>query len=566
MVANYLVGFAWLGVMFYIMLFCQHRICEAYFVPALNVLMEKMGGSSNRWLQRLGNPGVAGATFMALGANGPELFTNLFALFQHNDGGIGVVIGSEIFNLLVIIGASIIAAPGFAPMELEQVPFARDVVYYAFSIALLVWAMKDEHISFSESCIMLAAGLSYWCCVYFTDDIANKLFRSNASLEDPLVTNDKEAGEGAKIHGKMYEVSEIYHTRMGDKHQRKSIFELEAVQNQGVLVEAPPQRGRGEQVTVGFTAGSSITPPQKGRGERVTVGFTAGGSFLKYDQLAEVILSKDKETVLLKFKRSAMETVTLRVKSADSSQRDALLSDLRKYSLKDRTWIHDYDPTPINACKHFLHGFKHSSCLGKLHALLEFFVDFILSATLFWCDVKDYRKENRWTLLFACSMIWLAIFSYFMVIVMGLISANIPELSPMLIGVTLGAIGTSLPNCMGSVIMAQQGKSAAAIGNAFGSNVQNVFLAMAGPWAIYLSVTTDKDPSTGAPVTEVLMASSAHGQSVNEGVKWMLGTLVLVVCFAVAPPVCRLARSAGYVFCLVYVVYLAWTIYECEFI
>merc|ERR1719456_2156494 len=118
------VGILWLCVMMYIMLFCQHKVCEAYFVPALNVLMDKMGGSSNPWLQRLGNPGVAGATFMALGANGPELFTNLFALFQHSDGGIGVVIGSEIFNLLVIIGASIIANPS-STLTLERAPFTR---------------------------------------------------------------------------------------------------------------------------------------------------------------------------------------------------------------------------------------------------------------------------------------------------------------------------------------------------------------------------------------------------------------------------------------------------------
>merc|ERR1711868_350861 len=116
---------------------------------------------------------------------------------------------------------------------------------------------------------------------------------------------------------------------------------------------------------------------------------------------------------------------------------------------------------------------------------------------------------------------WLAVFSYLMVAVMGLISLNIPQLSPMLLGVTLGAIGTSLPNAMGSIIMSKQGKSAASIGNAFGSNVQNVFLAMAGPWIIYLSANTDGD-------TTVPMIPSTKGQSVQEGVSWMIGTLVLV--------------------------------------
>merc|ERR1712226_1639422 len=97
-----------------------------------------------------------------------------------------------------------------------------------------------------------------------------------------------------------------------------------------------------------------------------------------------------------------------------------------------------------------------------------------------------------------------------MVAVMGLISANISFLSPMLLGVTLGAIGTSLPNAMGSIIMSKQGKSAASIGNAFGSNVQNVFLAMAGPWIIYLcSGPKDKD---GNAVTTVAMNPPKSGQ------------------------------------------------------
>ena len=49
-------------------------------------------------------------------------------------------------------------------------------------------------------------------------------------------------------------------------------------------------------------------------------------------------------------------------------------------------------------------------------------------------------------------------------------------------GITVCAIGTSFPNAVASVLMAQQNKPAAAIANALGSNVQNVFLAMALPW------------------------------------------------------------------------------------
>lgn len=53
-------------------------------------------------------------------------------------------------------------------------------------------------------------------------------------------------------------------------------------------------------------------------------------------------------------------------------------------------------------------------------------------------------------------------------------------------GITVCAIGTSFPNAVASVLMAQQNKPAAAIANALGSNVQNVFLAMALPWVSWI--------------------------------------------------------------------------------
>jgi len=542
MADNYPVGIAWLLVMFYIMMFCQHHICEAYFVPALNVLMDKMGGSKNPWLQRLGNPGVAGATFMALGANGPELFTNLFALFQHSDGGIGVVIGSEIFNLLVIIGASICSTPTL-PLTLEKVPFARDVMFYALSIALLVWAMADYNIQYSEACIMLAAGGVYWAAVYFTEDVANRLF---GKPEEVAATANKQA---AKVHGVAVEVKEIYHSRMADAHGggEGTALEMEATSAGVYAVAKEGPAKTGTRASVGFSVGDGNS--------------LLGGGLMMYKDLKEVTVQGE-GLIEMHFQRSSIEAVTLQVTCASSADRDQLLENLKENSL-GRTWVHAYDPTPVSSFKHLFHHLKHEGCMGKIHGVLEFFVDFALRLTLFWCDVKDIKKEGMWIPLFVCSMLWLAFFSYAMVAVMGLISANISFLSPMLLGVTLGAIGTSLPNAMGSIIMSKQGKSAASIGNAFGSNVQNVFLAMAGPWIIYLSATSDVNPD-GSPVTTVYMPPPTKGQSVSEGISWMIFTLILVVFFALLPATCTFNKTAGYIFLSVYAAYLAWTVYEFE--
>jgi Ca2+/Na+ antiporter len=106
---------------------------------------------------------VAGATLMALGCNGPELFTNVIALFvTHSDLGVGTIIGSEIFNLLLIVGGSILAAPK-TPLELNKVPFIRDSAFYLISIILLLWVLWDGKVTFFESCVLL-----FFCAVFAT--------------------------------------------------------------------------------------------------------------------------------------------------------------------------------------------------------------------------------------------------------------------------------------------------------------------------------------------------------------------------------------------------------------
>lgn len=521
--------------MFYIMLFCQHRVCEAYFVPALNVLMDTMGSSENKWLQRLGNPGVAGATFMALGANGPELFTNLFSIFAGSDGGIGVVIGSEIFNLLVIIGASICASK-VTPLALEKVPFARDVIYYAFSIALLLWALQDAYIDKFEAGVMLLAGLSYWTVVYFTEDVANAVFgKAEEAVKGP-------SGSTAKIRGVDVEVEIIYHSRMADGHGHTAEHAHVEATEFGIM--APEWQGEAEQ------------------GKRGSVGFQLmDDQTLLYKDLSEVVVVG--EGVLhMTFSKGTLGEITFKCKANNSGDRDKLLKNLQDNARSDKitasTWIHGYDGTWRNSIASFKHHWSHGGVLDKLHALGEFFIDFALSSTLFWCDVKDITKEDKWIACFSGAMTWLAIFSFTMVQVMNQISANIDFLTPLLLGVTFGAIGTSLPNAMGSIIMAGQGKSAAAIGNAFGSNVQNVFLAMAGPWMIYLCATgQDKllqGTEPGAP--------PPPGQTIGEGVTWMLGTLVLTVVLALLPETCTFSKMYGYLLLGVYVVYLGWTTYE----
>merc|ERR1712125_158051 len=208
--------------------------------------------------------------------------------------------------------------------------------------------------------------------------------------------------------------------------------------------------------------------------------------------------------------------------------------------------VHQYDPTVLSAFQHLAHACAHGTCSDRIFAVIEFLVDFPLKLTLFLFDVKDVRKEGRWPLCFVGAMFWLAVFSFCMLEVANEINFNLPMIPISFLGITVCAIGTSFPNAVASVIMAQQNKPAAAVANALGSNVQNVFLAMALPWVIYcVQQNVDSIPQNVA--------------GINEGVVWMMGTLILVLVLVLVPPVCAMNKSYGYLLAFVYIVYLVQT-------
>merc|ERR1711979_12599 len=81
------------------------------------------------------------------------------------------------------------------------------------------------------------------------------------------------------------------------------------------------------------------------------------------------------------------------------------------------------------------------------------------------------------------SMAWLAVFAYLVVGACDGIHQDF-GISNSILGFTVAAAGTSFPNVISGMVVARQGKTTMAVANALGANVQNVFLALAIPWAI----------------------------------------------------------------------------------
>lgn len=118
-------------------------VCERYFVDSLDSISQKWKINSD----------MAGATLMAIGSSAPELFISLFALFKPGSEslGAGTIVGSALFNILVIIGASAIIKKTVIAWQ----PVVRDLLFYALSIILLIFSFRDGIISFYEVIIFI---------------------------------------------------------------------------------------------------------------------------------------------------------------------------------------------------------------------------------------------------------------------------------------------------------------------------------------------------------------------------------------------------------------------------
>lgn len=525
------VGGCWFIVIAF-MFFCQHHVCDAYFVPAINVFVEKMRKSKTKCLNRWGEEAVAGATICALGCNGPELFTNLIALYTGSDAGIGVVVGSEIFNLLIIVGCATLAAP-VIPLQIERVPFARDVIFYALSIVLLYLFLADHVITWNECTTLLGAAAVYVIIVYFTTDIARCLGLGGGS-DAAAAGPDPSSKRTGKMHGVEVEVEEICHGRMADGHAAgKSTKWGMDVTAHGIYAESLDQPKAENKAAARGSIGFQFDSPD-----------AMLGPVLKYKDLKEVVVM-DMGVIQLEFYHN-LRHVSLKLTVSDADKRDELLGNIEKYSL-GRPWVHGYEAGPMGAVKHFTHvlGSKEETLFSKMCVIPEFVIDFLLKSTLFAVDVKDIKKQGRWPLCFMGAMAWLAVFSYCMLEIAEAIHYNIPVLPESFLGITVCAIGTSFPNAVASILMSQQNKPAAAIANALGSNVQNVFLAMALPWVIYSAQNGYK------PISQ-------NVAGINEGVFWMMGTLILVVVF-VLMGTCTLNKCNGYFLIFLYLGYLVLT-------
>jgi K+-dependent Na+/Ca+ exchanger-like protein len=134
-----------------IVLLCFYLLAiltEEFFVPAIDIFAQKLKLSSD----------ASGATLLAMGSSAPEFFTSLVAVLGlagagFEDIGAGAIVGSSIFNVLVIIGL----AAMYKSVQLQWKSVLRDIVFYMFTIMLLLGVFWDGRVVLAEAFVFLAA-------------------------------------------------------------------------------------------------------------------------------------------------------------------------------------------------------------------------------------------------------------------------------------------------------------------------------------------------------------------------------------------------------------------------
>eukprot|EP00088_Acartia_fossae_P002718 TRINITY_DN11119_c0_g1_i2.p1 TRINITY_DN11119_c0_g1~~TRINITY_DN11119_c0_g1_i2.p1 ORF type:complete len:546 (+),score=143.29 TRINITY_DN11119_c0_g1_i2:88-1725(+) len=215
-----------IGVLY--MFYALAIICDTFFVPSLEVIIEKFNISQD----------VAGATLMAAGGSAPELFTSVIGVFiATSDVGTGTIVGSAVFNVLFVIAACAFASA--KALSLTAWPLIRDTFFYSIGLALLVGFFVDNKVKWWEALILFLWYISYVVFMKFNAVFEKKFYTMFPSTKQP----DAENADQFKVWGKFRvsiftwmqgQVRATHKSDTGDQKQGpKGIHELKKTLEKG---------------------------------------------------------------------------------------------------------------------------------------------------------------------------------------------------------------------------------------------------------------------------------------------------------------------------------------------
>jgi len=521
----------WLAIMLY-MFKALGTICDEYFVPSLEMISEKLELSND----------VAGATFMAAGSSAPELFTSLVATFLIvNEGGVGTIIGSAIFNILVIVGATCC----FAGQELTiwWYPLARDVSFYIISIIELSLVLTDSEVMWWEGLIMFLTYIGYILFMKQNHRIVARLGGEPGSIvkevEDPeMPSPEPETAEKSEKSEKPEKPEE------GDGPRAAAMAEPEVAPQPEPLEEMPKgqaQSGNPNTPDDAEEEGSKDASKLQESDPQAKADTTVKPAEDPEAPAPEVAVASAPGAPDI---TSGAGAAAPHVDSEGKHHVWMSMHELHDHKGHDKDGNGGEDFTASGSAK-VAAASTDPAKGGEPEKVEETDTEEPPGRTLdplnkIW-ELVMPTPERYW-LLFAASIANIAGATYVMVDAVNRTGCNL-NIQPLIMGLIFLAAGTSVPDALGSIAVAKQGEGDMAVANAFGSNVFDILLGLGVPWFLSTAVMGKQVafPGAGAQLLE-----------------WVLILAAILIAFvaALAYNRMRLNQMMGAILMTLYLVYV----------
>ncbi|XP_033750802.1 sodium/potassium/calcium exchanger 2-like isoform X2 [Pecten maximus] len=480
-------------------------VCDEFFVPSLGCITERLKISED----------VAGATFMAAGGSAPELFTSLIGVFlSKSNVGIGTIVGSAVFNILFVIGMCALFSKDV--LTLTWWPLFRDVTFYSIDLILLIVFFLDGTIYWHEAFILL--------CGYFAYVIFMKF---NSQIEG-FVKSKLRKGSG-KVGSASHLLTEktprsmslsILHS--GGNRYRHGILDLmihtiDPLQNAKVHENAMNLHAIATlKVVIGTT-----TPTQNEENAHVANGVDKDNNKVQANGHVAVENGKPSDNT---------NTTEVPGNVGDSLPEVTIAPAAEDGQTAENALVEDEEPLDLSWPDNWKKRINYIIVAPIVYAL--------------WITLPDVRREEKkkWFMVtFFGSIFWIGGFSYLMVWWANTTGETI-GLTPAVMGLTILAAGTSIPDLITSVIVAKKGFGDMAVSSSVGSNIFDITMGLPIPWLLYEAVYMGKPidvNSNGLPCSICL-----------------LFLMLMAVIVSIAASKWRMSRMLGIIMLVLYVMFL----------
>ncbi|XP_024152492.1 sodium/potassium/calcium exchanger 3 isoform X2 [Oryzias melastigma] len=429
------------------MFYALALVCDDYFVPSLEKICEHLHLSED----------VAGATFMAAGSSAPELFTSIIGVFiTKGDVGVGTIVGSAVFNILCIIGVCGLFT--LQTIRLSCWPLLRDSIYYTLSISALIVFIYDEKVVWWEALILILMYFVYILIMKMNSRIVRFL---ESQKKSPSGLKNGAAGNADLDDG--CDATAVLLKK--PNHQRKA-----SVLMVDELLSVFPHQLSFSEAGMRIMITSHFSPRT-----RLTMA-------------SRMIITERQRLINTQTLTNGDSDVPPKGRRGTKTGRSAAERRLSIRHSDQEAGVQMEDEKNGNDEEEEEDGegpFVPFHCPGGLLNKLKWLMAWPLSL-LFYLTIPNCsspRWEKCFMLSFVSSTLWIAGLSYIMVWMVTVIgfTLGIPDV---IMGITFLAAGTSVPDCMASLIVARQGMGDMAVSNSIGSNVFDILVGLGLPWAL----------------------------------------------------------------------------------